>query len=119
MAHLRLIQGGLSLPHPPEPVALPQFAVGDLIHHRLYNYRGVIVAVDPIFQGSEEWYENVARSHPPKNHPWYEVLVDEGTHSTYVAERHLERDMTLNPVRHPLVEHFFCEFQNGKYQPIA
>ena len=39
-----------------------KFQVGQLIHHRLFDYRGVIYDVDPDFQGSEEWYRTVARS---------------------------------------------------------
>ena len=28
------------------------FAVGELVHHRLFDYRGVVVDVDPNFQAS-------------------------------------------------------------------
>ena len=44
-----------------------KFSVGELVHHRLFDYRGVIVDVDHKFQGTEEWYEAVAKSRPPKN----------------------------------------------------
>ena len=37
-----------------------KFSVGDLVHHRLFDYRGVVFDVDPTFQSSEEWYETVA-----------------------------------------------------------
>ena len=57
-----------------------QFSVGDLVHHKLFDYRGVIVDVDPEFQLTEEWYETVARSKPPKDRPWYHVLVHKGSH---------------------------------------
>ena len=57
----------------PETVA--QFRPGQLIHHKLFDYRGVVVDVDPIFQGSEEWYQQMAQSRPPKAKPWYHVLV--------------------------------------------
>ena len=67
-----------------------KFSVGDLVHHRIFNYRGVIVDVDRNFQSSEEWYEIVAKSRPPKNRPWYHVLVHGSDHSTYVAERTLK-----------------------------
>ncbi len=33
-----------------------QFGVGDLVHHRLFDYRGGIVDVDPSFQSSDDWY---------------------------------------------------------------
>jgi len=93
----------------------PKFSVGDLIHHRRFNYRGVIVDVDGRFQGSEEWYEMVALSRPPKNKPWYHVLVDGAVHTTYVAERHLELDSHGDPISHPLLLEFFSHLENGHY----
>ena len=67
-----------------------KYSVGQLIHHLLFDYRGVIVDVDPEFEGSEEWYQQMARSRPPKDKPWYHVLVSNAEHMTYVAERNLE-----------------------------
>jgi len=92
-----------------------KFSVGQLVHHRLFGYRGVVVDVDPVFQGSDEWYEQVARSRPPKDQPWYRVLVDEAAHETYVAERNLEPDEIHEPVRHPGIESYFSGFRNGEY----
>ncbi len=92
-----------------------KFSVGELVHHRLFDYRGVIVDVDRNFQGTEEWYETVARSRPPKNRPWYHVLVHGKAHSTYVAERNLAPDDSVDPINHPMLEHFFSKFENGTY----
>ena len=44
-----------------------KFRIGQIVHHKLFDYTGVIFDIDPIFQGSEEWYEQVAQSRPPKN----------------------------------------------------
>jgi heat shock protein HspQ len=97
-----------------------KFHIGQLVHHRLFDYRGVIVDVDPVFQGSEEWYEQVARSRPPKDKPWYRVLVHDGEHETYVAERNLESDPSNDPIRHPrLAELFSSELENGRYRPLT
>ena len=52
------------------------FSPGQLVHHLRFDYRGVVVDVDATFCGSDEWYEQVARSRPPKDAPWYHVLVD-------------------------------------------
>ena len=46
-----------------------KFQLGQIIHHKLFDYTGVIFDIDPIFQGSEEWYEQVAQSRPLKNKP--------------------------------------------------
>ena len=93
-----------------------RFAVGQLIHHRLFDYRGVIVDVDRDFQGTEEWYRTVARSRPPRDEPWYHVLVHGSDHSTYVAERNLEPDATREPIQHPMLAHFFTHFEHGRYR---
>ena len=65
------------------------FAIGQLITHRLFGYRGVIFDIDPHFCGSEAWYQQMAKSRPPRDKPWYRVLVDNSDHETYVAERNL------------------------------
>jgi heat shock protein HspQ len=95
--------------------ASAKFHVGQLVHHRLFQYRGVVVDVDPTFQGSDEWYERVARTRPPKDRPWYHVLVHDADHQTYVAERNLEADDSGAPVKHPLVRALFDEFRDGRY----
>ena len=41
------------------------FSIGELVHHKAFDYRGVVVDVDPTFDLSEEWYQEVARSRPP------------------------------------------------------
>jgi heat shock protein HspQ len=91
------------------------FGVGQVIHHRRFGYRGVIVDVDPSFQGTEEWYEQVARSRPPRDRPWYHVLPHGHAHMTYVAERHLEPDTSGEPVDHPLLGRFFDGYRDGRY----
>ena len=92
-----------------------RFSVGDVVRHTLFDYRGVIVDVDPHFRGTEAWYEAVARSRPPKHSPWYHVLPHGARHQTYVAERNLESDDSGLPIRHPLVEHYFTDFSSGRY----
>ncbi len=92
-----------------------RFDVGQIVQHRLFNYRGVIVDVDPVFQNSDEWYEQVALSRPPKNKPWYRILVHNAVHETYVAERNLNTDVSQEPVNHPLVDVYFDSFEDGRY----
>lgn len=86
-----------------------KFAVGQMVQHRLFDYRGVVYDVDAEFEGSDEWYTEQASSRPPKDRPWYRVLVHGSDTTTYVAERNLEADDTGEPIRHPdLGEHFFA-----------
>ena len=92
------------------------FSIGQIIHHKLFNYRGVIYDVDAVFQGTEQWYQQVAKSRPPKDQPWYHVLVDGQLAETYVAERNLEPDESNEPIDHPLLNQIFCEFEHGRYK---
>ncbi|MDZ7751824.1 MAG: heat shock protein HspQ [Gammaproteobacteria bacterium] len=94
-----------------------QFSVGQVVQHRLFEYRGVIIDVDPTFNGSDDWYEQVARSRPPKEAPWYHVLVHGGEHQTYVAERNLELDEAGEPVVHPEIDRYFQGISDGVYVP--
>lgn len=91
------------------------FAVGQLVHHQLFDYRGVVFDVDPVFQGSEDWYAQMARSRPPKDAPWYHVLVHNAPHTTYVAEQNLDADESGDPILHPMVKEVFDDFINGRY----
>ena len=96
--------------------AQAKFSIGQLVHHCLFDYRGVIVDVDPVFLGSKEWYEHVAKSKPPKDQPWYHVLVHGGDGRTYVAQRNLEEDSSREPISHQELSSFFSGFRDGRYQ---
>lgn len=94
-----------------------RFHVGQVVRHGKFFYRGVVVNVDPVFSGTEKWYDEVARSRPPRDRPWYHVIAEESPAIRYVAERHLEADATGEPVRNPLVNEFFSGFSEGVYLP--
>ena len=97
-------------------MSIAKFSIGQIVHHQLFDYRGVIIDVDYKFLGSEAWYKEVARSRPPKDQPWYHVLVNDAVHQTYVAERNLESREENEPIHHPLLDHYFKGMENGFYQ---
>jgi heat shock protein HspQ len=92
-----------------------KYSLGQIIHHRKFDYRGVIFDIDATFSGTEAWYEAVAKSKSPKDQPWYHVLVDNSQQTTYVAERHLEATGSVLPINHPLINHYFINFIDGRY----
>ena len=96
-------------------ISRAKFSIGDLVHHQLFDYRGVIVDIDATCQSTDEWYEAVARSRPPKDKPWYHILVDGAARSTYVAEQNLERDVSSEPINHPMLAQIFSRFEGGRY----
>jgi len=93
----------------------PRFAPGDLVYHKRYHYRGVIVAADPECRAGDAWYQK-NQTKPHRNQPWYHVLVDGAAHTTYVAQSNLEPDALGEPVQHPLLEHFFSGFDGRRYE---
>jgi len=92
-----------------------RFHVGQVVVHRLFDYRGVVFNVDPVFDGDDEWYERVARSRPPKDAPWYHVLPHGAEHTTYVAERNLAPDPSPAAIEHPLLDTLFSGFGADGY----
>ena len=91
-----------------------KFQPGQLVRHRRYGYRGVVVDVDPFCQASDSWYRK-NRTQPSRNQPWYHVLVDGSNTATYAAQTGLLEDDRAVPVTHPLVAVFFSEFDGQSY----
>ncbi|MEM6457121.1 MAG: heat shock protein HspQ [Acidobacteriota bacterium] len=98
-----------ALPQGPFPSeASARFDVGQQIEHRVFGYRGVIYDVDASFQGSEDRYRAVTRNPPPRDVPWYHVLIDGETRTAYVSEGNLRPDPEpQRPVEHPLLSTLF------------
>lgn len=94
--------------------AAPDFAPGDLVSHRRYGYRAVVVEVDPQCRASEAWYQKNA-TQPKRDQPWYHLLVDQSASITYAAQSSLEMDTQGTPVEHPLLALFFSGFQDGQH----
>ncbi|MEO0797095.1 MAG: heat shock protein HspQ [Verrucomicrobiota bacterium] len=94
--------------------ASPAFEPGDLVKHRRYGYRGVVVHRDPTCQASDEWYLK-NQTQPVREQPWYFILVDETDQTTYAAHSNLEADDQQSCVMHPWVNIYFSGFHAGKY----
>ncbi len=92
----------------------PVFEPGQLVRHRRYGYRGVVVDRDEFCQADDEWYSK-NQTQPARDQPWYHVLVDGSSTCTYAASDSLVADSSGLPIEHPLSKHFFTEFKNGMY----
>ena len=73
----------------------PKYCVGQMIRHRLFGYFGLVMGVDAEFSLSEEWYQKMARSNPPKDEPWYHVRIHGEDSLRYVAERNINLDKNI------------------------
>ena len=99
--------------------ARTRFAIGDVVRHKAFDFRGVIFDIDPVFANSDDWYESIPEEiRPDREQPFYHLLAesDENTYVAYVSQQNLETDGTSGPVDHPDVHEFFEQFENGRYR---
>ena len=102
------------------PMRQARFGIGDVVKHRLFDFRGVIFDVDPVFANSDEWYEAIPEEiRPPKDQPFYHLLAEnaETEYVAYVSEQNLLPDTSGDPVRHPQVAEVFEQDETGGYHP--
>ncbi len=96
-----------------------RFAIGDVVRHRLFDFRGVIFDIDPVFANSEEWYESIPKEvRPTREQPYYHLFAENGDSSyiAYVSQQNLTGDSDGGPVEHPNVAQLFEEFAEGRYR---
>jgi heat shock protein HspQ len=103
---------------PMPPVATARFSIGDVVRHRMFDIRGVIFDVDPVFANSEEWYESIPESvRPAKDQPFYHLLAEnaESSYVAYVSQQNLLHDDSDEPVDHPAIDGLFSGLSGGRY----
>ena len=97
-----------------------KFAIGQVVKHRIYPFRGVIFDVDPVFANTEEWLASIPEEvRPRRDQPFYHLLAENAqtTYVAYVSEQNLLADAKGGPVGHPQIAQLFNELENGRYQP--
>ena len=95
-----------------------RFAIGEVVRHRLLDFRGVIFDVDPEFANSEEWYEAIPEAiRPAKDQPFYHLLAEnaESSYVAYVSQQNLVHDDSDEPVDHPAIADMFEGLEGGRY----
>ena len=101
-------------------VRTAKFAIGQVVKHRLFPFRGVIFDVDPQFNNTEEWYQSIPPEvRPRKDQPFYHLLAEnaESEYIAYVSEQNLLEDPSGDPVRHTQVGLLFDTTADGRYAP--
>ena len=113
------IDNHASVPAIVEPAPrIAKFAIGQVVKHRIYPFRGVIFDVDPVFANTEEWLASIpAEVRPRRDQPFYHLFAEnaDSEYVAYVSEQNLLPDDTGKPVSHPQVPHFFKELKRGQY----
>ena len=101
------------------PVTHADFAIGDVVRHRLFEFRGVIFDVDPIFANSEEWYQAIPEDiRPSKDQPYYHLLAEnaDSSYVAYVSQQNLVPDDSDEPISHPAIAGIFDAYADGRYR---
>ena len=99
--------------------AQARFGIGDVVKHRLFDFRGVVFDVDPVFANSEEWYESIPHDmRPRRDQPFYHLLAEneDSSYVAYVSQQNLMDDSEGGPVEHPSVPELFDAFADGRYR---
>ena len=102
----------LDIPH-------ARFGIGDVVRHKIFDFRGVIFDVDPVFASSDEWYEAIPeRLRPSKDQPFYHLLADnsESSYVAYVSQQNLVVDDSEEPIDHPAIATMFDRVDGGRYR---
>jgi heat shock protein HspQ len=74
---------------------LAKFAIGQVVKHRIFPFRGVVFDVDPVFANTEEWWDSIPEDiRPTKDQPFYHLLAenDDNSYVAYVSEQNLLPD---------------------------
>lgn len=98
-----------------------KFAVGDIVRHRFYPFRGVIFDVDPVFANTEEWWLSIPEEiRPSKDQPFYHLLAENAAteYVAYVSEQNLLPDESGEPLRHSSIPEYFAMSDSGRYMPL-
>src|SRR4051795_6553263 len=99
-------------------IPLARFAIGAVVRHKMFDFRGVVFDVDPFFANSEEWYESIPEAlRPSKDQPFYHLLAEnaETTYVAYVSQQNLVVDDSEEPVDHPAIADMFNR-EDGRYR---
>ena len=95
-----------------------KFAIGQIVRHRIFPFRGVVFDIDPVFDNTEEWWLAIPEERRPvKDQPYYHLLAEnaESEYIAYVSEQNLLPDESGEPLRHPQLNDFFAGRDGGIY----
>ncbi|XP_060557516.1 F-box only protein 21-like [Ruditapes philippinarum] len=99
-----------------------KYRIGQVVKHKRWGYRGVIVGWDEFAKAPEYWIKN---NHPPGMEHWrtqpnYAIIVDTrdrlAPQITYVPQENLEVVVNMQ-ILHPSIEEYFEKFDGAQYLP--
>jgi heat shock protein HspQ len=114
-----VVPGCLSRRLPRMKFRIAKFAIGQVVKHRKYPFRGIVYDVDPVFANTEEWWQSIpAEVRPRKDQPFYHLFAEntDTEYVAYVSEQNLMPDTSGDPIRHPQVNEMFVRALDGAYR---
>lgn len=96
-----------------------KFTIGQVVRHRMFDFRGLIFDVDPEFDNTEEWWLAIPEEiRPHKDQPFYHLFAEnaETEYIAYVSEQNLVPDHSPEPLRNPMIEEMFTRDSSGIYR---
>lgn len=96
-----------------------KFQIGQVVRHRIYDFRGVVFDVDPVFDNTEEWYQSIPEDmRPKKDQPFYHLFAEneQTEYVAYVSEQNLLPDERGGLLRHPQINEVFEVGDDGQYR---
>ncbi|MCJ2058113.1 heat shock protein HspQ [Methylobacterium sp. J-048] len=96
-----------------------KFAIGAVVRHRIYPFRGIVFDVDPVFDNTEEWWLAIPEEvRPRKDQPFYHLLAEnaETEYVAYVSEQNLLPDTSGEALRHAGITEMFERDATGGYR---
>ncbi|XP_041352023.1 uncharacterized protein LOC121370687 [Gigantopelta aegis] len=106
-------------PRSPRPSSV-KYRIGQVIRHKLWGYRGVIIGWDSTCRAPTNW---IKMNHPSdkeswRNQPNYSILVDNRDRQvpqiTYIPQDNIEVIVNMQVI-HPILEDYFETFDGAQY----
>eukprot|EP00911_Craspedida_sp_UC1_P000906 UC1_evm2s691 len=98
-----------------------EFHVGQIVVHRKYGYRGVIVGWDRVGRAPAQWYTQMGVTRENAARPFYSVLADnrdrEGAQMTYVQANNLRAatgKAETEPIMHELIDRYLEPYPQSR-----
>lgn len=103
----------------PPDIVETKFSIGDVVRHRIFDFRGVVFDIDPVFANSEEWYQSIPEPvRPAKDQPFYHLFAEnaESSYIAYVSQQNLLPDHQQGPINHPGIDAVFEGWNGDQYK---
>ncbi|XP_070568963.1 uncharacterized protein [Ptychodera flava] len=99
-----------------------KYRVGQVIKHKLWGYRGVIIGWDETAKAPEQWLKQMHPADKPhwRKQPNYSILVDTRDRPqaqvTYIPQENIEI-VSNTKVIHPALDDYFEAYDGSQYLP--